>query len=83
MYVCVKSLSHVRLCDTMDCSPPCSSVHGIVQVKILEWVVISYSRGSSQHRDQTRISCVPCIGRQILYHCAISEVLEHSLLRRV
>ena len=37
----------------MDCSPPGSSVHGILQAAILEWVVISLSRGSSQPRDQT------------------------------
>ena len=35
------------LCDPMDCSPPCSSVHGILQARILEWVAISFSRGSS------------------------------------
>ena len=48
-----------------DCSPPGSSVHGISQARILEWVVISFSRGSSQPRDQTHVSS---IGRQILYH---------------
>ena len=52
------SLSHVRLCDPMDCSLPGSSVHGILQARILEWVAISFSRGSSQPRDQTRISCI-------------------------
>ena len=46
------------LCDTMDCSPPVSSVHGISQARILEWVVISYSRGSSWPRGQTHISCI-------------------------
>ena len=48
----------------MDCSLPFSSVHGILQARILDWVVISSSRGSSQPRAQTRVSC---IGRQILY----------------
>ena len=52
----VKSLSRVRLCDPMDCSPPGSSVHGILQARILEWVAISFSRGSSRPRDQTQIS---------------------------
>ena len=42
----------------MDCSPPGSSVHGILQAKILEWVVISFSRGSSWPRDWTRVSCL-------------------------
>ena len=49
------------LCNLMNCSPPGSSVHGIFQVRILEWVAISFSRGSSQARDQTSISCVSCI----------------------
>ena len=46
-----------------------SSVHGIYQARILEWVAISFSRGSSWPRDQTFISWVSCIGRWILYHC--------------
>ena len=46
------------LCDSMDCSPPGSSVHGIPQAGILEWVAISFSRGSSQPRDQTQVSCI-------------------------
>ena len=50
-------LSCVQLCDTMDCSPPGSSVDGISQVRILEWVAIS-SRGSSQSRDRACISCL-------------------------
>ena len=41
----------------MNCSPPGSSVHGIFQARILEWVAISFSRGSSQPRDRTRVSC--------------------------
>ena len=53
----------------MGCSLPGSSVHGISQARILEWVSISYSRGFSQPRNRTHISCISCIGRQILYHC--------------
>jgi len=41
----------------MDCSLPGSSVHGILQARILEWVVIPFSRGSSRPRDQTWVSC--------------------------
>jgi len=41
----------------LDCSPPGSSVNGILQARILEWVAISFSRGSSQPRDQTHVSC--------------------------
>ena len=50
--------SRLTLCDPMDYSPPGSSVQGILQAKILEWVAIPFSRGSSQLRDQTRISCI-------------------------
>ena len=44
------------LCDPVDCSPPCSYVHGILQARILEWVAVSFSRGSSGPRDQTQVS---------------------------
>ena len=54
----------------MHCSLPGSSVHGILQARILEWVAISFSGGSSWLRDGTRISC---IGRRILYHRATRE----------
>ena len=55
------SLSCVWLCDPTDCSPPGSSVCGILQARIWEWVVISYSRESSRTTDRTRVSCVSCI----------------------
>ena len=45
------------LCESMDCSPPGFSIHGILQASILEWVAIPFSRGSSQPRNQTRVSC--------------------------
>ena len=48
--------SCLTLCEPMDCSLPGSSVHGIFQARVREWVAISFSRGSSQPRDQTRIS---------------------------
>ena len=51
----------LTLCDPMDCSPPVSSVHGIFQARILEWVAISSSRISSQPRDTTHVSCISCI----------------------
>ena len=68
------------LCDPMDCSLPGSSVHGISQARILEWVAISSSRGSSQSRDQTHIFCISCIVRWVLSHCAIWEALLVKLL---
>ena len=68
---------HGQLCpalyDCMDCSPQGSSVHGIFQARILEWVAISYSTWSSQPKYQTCISGVSCIFRWILYHRAIWE----------
>ena len=51
-----KSLSRVRLCDPMDCSLPGSSVHGILQARVLRWIAIAFSRGSSRPRNQTRVS---------------------------
>ena len=60
-----ESLTHVRhFCNAMNCSLPGSSVHGIFQARILEWVAISFSRESSRPRDWTHVSC---IGRWILY----------------
>ena len=44
------------LCDTVDCSLPGSSVHGVLQARILEWVAMPSSRGSSQPRDRTQVS---------------------------
>ena len=58
--------SCLTLCNPIDYRQPGSSVHGISQARILEQVSISFFRGSSQPRDQTRISCVSCIGRQVL-----------------
>ena len=65
----VKSESEVaQLCPTlsnpMDCSLPGSSVHGIFQARVLEWVAITFSRESSQPRDRTWVSCIA----EILYH---------------
>ena len=68
--------SHIWLCNPMVYSPPGSSVHGILQVGILEWVVISFSRGSSWPRDQTPhlLRLLHC--RQILYHGATWKNLK-------
>ena len=56
------------VCDSMDCSPPGSSVHGLLQAGILERVIISFSRGSSQPRDGTWVSCICCYVRRIPYY---------------
>ena len=59
------------LCNPKDCSPPGFSIHGILQARILKWVAISFSRGSSCPRDRTHISC---LSRQTLSHWASREV---------
>ena len=58
MRVCSVTQSCLTLCNPMDCNLPRSSVHGIFQARILEWVVIAYSRGSSQLRNRTQVSCI-------------------------
>ena len=78
MYVHAKSLqSRSTLCNTMNCSPPGSSVHGILQARILEWVALLSSRGSSQPRDQTYTSYVSYIYTHISSSSA-SILLPHS-----
>ena len=80
--VCLCVCSVTQLCPTlwnpMDCNPSGSSVHGILQARILEWVAMPSSRGSSWPRVWTHISC---IGRGFLYHCAIlsCSVMSDSL----
>ena len=63
---CIQSLSLVQLfCDPVDCSLLGSPVHGISQVRILEWIAIPFSRGSFQSKCQANVSC---IGRRIFYY---------------
>ena len=62
--------SRPTLCDPMDCSPPGSSVHWILQARILEWVGMPSSRGSSRLRDHACISQISCTGMRALHHCA-------------
>ena len=73
------------LCDPMDYSPPGSSVHGILQARILEWVAIPFSRGSFRPRDQSRVYCIA--GRFFTiwatgkaHHQALRQTLPPSLL---
>ena len=67
MHVCSVFHSYPALWDCLDFSPPVSFVCGIFQARILKWVAISYSRGSSWPRDWIHVSSLSCIGRQILY----------------
>ena len=73
--MCVCSVTQLcpTLFDLMDYSLPGSSVHGIFRARILESVAITYSRGCSQLRDQIAVSCISCIRRRVLYHCAPPE----------
>ena len=73
------TLSHVQLCNPMDCGPPGSSIHRIFPTRILEWVAISSSRGSPWPRDQTHISCVPCIAGRFFPCWAIREAHERGI----
>ena len=93
-WCCLVAQSCPTLSNPRDCSPPHSSIHGILQARTLEWVTISSSKGSSWPRDGTHVSYVFCIDRRILYHWASLEALltctpvsslpsppEHSLHR--
>ena len=60
--------SCVTLCDPVDCSPPGSSVRGILQARILEWDAIPSTRGSFPPRDRTHVSYISCISKWALYH---------------
>ena len=66
MYICM----HAQLCllTTLQTIP-----HGNFQAGILKWFVVSSPRGSSQPKDRAQVSCISCIGRQILYHCVTWE----------
>ena len=84
MGLSLKCGSAIQSCLThfnpTDYSPPASSVHGVFQARILEWVTVSFSRRSSRPRDQICISCLSYIGRQFLYHCATWKSLLLPLI---
>ena len=65
--VCSVAQLCLTLCDPVDCTPPGSSVHGILQARIPEWVAMPSSRGSSPPRNRTWVSYVSCIGRRVVY----------------
>ena len=81
--------SVVWLCDPVDPSPPGSSVHGIFQARVLEWVALPFSRASSQPRDWTHISCISWhwqtdslplyhLGSPSVYHSESAEVQKFA-----
>ena len=71
--MCMRIQSSQILCDSMDCSPPGSSVHGIFQARILERVAISLLQGIFPTQGSTHVSC---IGRWILYHLPLKKPLK-------
>ena len=71
--LCVHSQSILTLSDSMDWSPPGSSVHGGFEAKILKSVATSPSSGSSWPRDWTYVFCISYTGRWILYYCTTLE----------
>ena len=71
--------SRPTLCDHMNCSPPGSSVHGISQARILEGVAIPFSKGSSQPRDQNRVSALQA-GSLPLASASTCDILESIIL---
>ena len=75
-----KSLSFCNAMDCMDYSLPDSSVCGIFQARILQWVGISFSGGSSRPKDRTHISYISCFGRRVLYHeCHLGSLLKNLI----
>ena len=76
----IERVSCSVICNSLQAHglcPPGSSVHGILQARILEWVVRTSSKGSSLPRDWTPVSYIYCFGRQVLYHCTAREAHEH------
>ena len=70
-----KSLqSCLTLCNPLECNPPGSSVHGILQARILEWIAIPSSKGSSQPRDWSQVSCISCLTGRFFTYWATREV---------
>ena len=77
----------LTLCDPMDCSPPGSSVHGVLHARILEWVAIPFSRGPSRPRDRTHVSWVSCLADGFFttepQGCYVQDVMNAVLSRSV
>ena len=85
--MCVLAKACLTLCDPMDCGPSGSSVHGVFLARIVKWVAISYSRGSSQPRDQTHVSCISCTADEFLllsyWGRPILTVLHNTTLKNI
>ena len=87
VYKVLVTQSYPTLCDPVDCSLPGSSVHGILQARVLEWVDISFSKRSSQPRDWTQVSCIAgrffttwATGEAPVYMCVYVCVFQKAVL---
>ena len=88
--LCLVTQSYPTLCDPMNCSPPGSSVHGILQARIVEWVAMPSSRGSFQPKDRTQVSHI--VGRFFTigatreahgrYYCDLHSIDEETEAQR-
>ena len=80
MHACIV----VSLCDPMDCRPPGSSVHRILQARILKCEAMSYSLRSPPLRDRTCVSRISYTGRQNLYHCTTwkAQIIFNAALQK-
>ena len=79
LHVCWIAQLCPALCNPMDCSLPGSSVYGILQARILEWVASSYSRGSSWPRNRTWVSCISCIADRFFTAETLGKPHSHSV----
>ena len=75
---CLVAKSYPNLWEPMDCNQPGSSVHGISQARILEWVAISFSRASSQLRDRTQISYIGRLDSCLLSHWGGPKIFVYA-----
>ena len=77
VHVCSVGQLYLTLCDPMGSNPSGSSVHGILQARVFEWVAMSSSRESSQTGDQTHVSCISCTAGRFFTHWVTWEALCH------
>ena len=80
IFMCLVTQLCPTLCNSMDCSPPGSSVHGIFQARILEWVAIFSFKGSSWTRAWTLVSCISYIAGSVHWAIREAHICLYSLL---
>ena len=80
---CLLLRCSVTLCHSINCSPPGSSVPGILQARLLDWVAIFSFRGSSPPRNRTGVSYIPYISQRILYSCHLGSSKRLSIVKAI